>query len=88
MSKKYLFEIPENPDSIIFYPGREINIDGKTTVEVDRTSACAEHLMSDAARTCPGSAPKLAYITMTLAAVDAMKVVMMTHSSDRVMSLK
>jgi hypothetical protein len=50
MSKKNLFEIPENPDSIIFYPGREINIDGKTTVEVDRTSACAQHLMSDGAR--------------------------------------
>lgn len=50
MSKKNLFEIPENPDSVIFYPGREINIDGKTTVEVDRTSACAGHLMSGEAR--------------------------------------
>ncbi len=50
MSKKNLFEIPENPESVIFYPGREINIDGKTTVEVDRTSACAGHLMSDDAR--------------------------------------
>ena len=50
MSKKHLFEIPDTPDSVVFYPGREINIDGKTTVEVDRTSACAEHLMSDGAR--------------------------------------
>ena len=46
MSKKYLFEIPDNPDSVVFYPGREINIDGKTIVEVDRNSACANHLMS------------------------------------------
>lgn len=50
MSKKYLFEIPENPDSVVFYVGREITIDGKITVEVDRTSACAQHLMSDEAR--------------------------------------
>jgi len=50
MSKKCLFEIPDNPDSVVFYPGREINIDGKTTVEVDRNSACAQHLMSDGAR--------------------------------------
>jgi hypothetical protein len=50
MSKKYLFEIPDNPGSVVFYVGREINIDGKTTVEVDRTSACAQHLMSDEAR--------------------------------------
>jgi hypothetical protein len=50
MSKKYLFEIPDNPDSVVFYVGREINIDGKTTVEVDRNSACAKHLMSDEAR--------------------------------------
>ena len=50
MSKKHIFEIPENPDSVVFYPGREINIDGKTIVEVDRNSACAQHLMSDGAR--------------------------------------
>ncbi|MDD1673876.1 MAG: hypothetical protein LUP99_05660 [Methanomicrobiales archaeon] len=46
MSKKYLFEIPENPDSVVFYVGREITIDGKITVEVDRNSECARHLMS------------------------------------------
>lgn len=49
MSKKHIFEIPDNPDSVVFYPGREINIDGKTIVEVDRNSACAQHLMSDRA---------------------------------------
>jgi hypothetical protein len=49
MSKKHIFEIPDNPDSVVFYPGREINIDGKTIVEVDRNSACAKHLMSDRA---------------------------------------
>ena len=40
MSRKQIFEIPENPDSVVFYAGREISIDGKTVVEVDRTSAC------------------------------------------------
>ena len=50
MSKKHIFEIPDNPDSVVFYPGREINIDGKTIVEVDRNSACAQKLMSDGAR--------------------------------------
>jgi len=49
MSKKYIFEIPDNPDGIVFYPGREITIDGKTIVEVDRNSACARQLMSDRA---------------------------------------
>jgi len=49
MSKKDLFEIPENPESIVFYPGREINIDGKTVVEVDRRSQCARQLMSHGA---------------------------------------
>jgi len=49
MSKKHIFEIPDNLDSVVFYPGREINIDGKTIVEVDRNSACAKHLMSDRA---------------------------------------
>ena len=49
MSKKHLFEIPDTPDSVVFYPGREINIDGKTIVEVDRTSGCARHLMGDGA---------------------------------------
>ena len=46
MSKKYLFEIPESPDSVVFYVGREISIDGKTMVEVDRKSPCARQLMS------------------------------------------
>ena len=50
MCKKHIFEIPENPDSVVFYPGREITIDGKTIVEVDRNSACAQKLMSDGAR--------------------------------------
>jgi hypothetical protein len=49
MSKKYLFEIPESPDSVVFYLGREINIDGKTVVEVDRKSTCARSLMSHGA---------------------------------------
>jgi hypothetical protein len=49
MSKKYLFEIPENPDSVVCYLGREIAIDGKTVVEVDRRSACAGQLMSHGA---------------------------------------
>ncbi|HVN66659.1 MAG TPA: hypothetical protein VMT31_08610 [Methanomicrobiales archaeon] len=50
MSKKNLFEIPEDPGSVVFYVGREINIDGKTVVEVDRNSACSRHLMTDGAR--------------------------------------
>jgi hypothetical protein len=50
MSKKDLFEIPDNPESVVFYPGREIAIDGKTVVEVDRNSACARHLMPETAR--------------------------------------
>jgi hypothetical protein len=49
MSTKHLFEIPENPDSVVFYPGREINIDGKTVVEVDRKSGCARSLMGERA---------------------------------------
>jgi hypothetical protein len=49
MSKKYLFEIPDTPESIVFYVGREITIDGKTVVEVDRRSACARSLMSHGA---------------------------------------
>ena len=49
MSKKYLFEIPENPGSVVCYPGREIAIDGKTIVEVDRRSPCARQLMSHGA---------------------------------------
>jgi len=47
MSRKQIFEIPENPDSVIFYAGREISIDGKTIVEVDTASACFRHLMTD-----------------------------------------
>jgi hypothetical protein len=50
MSKKDLFEIPENPESVVFYVGREIAIDGKSVVEVDRNSACARHLMPETAR--------------------------------------
>ena len=50
MSKKNLFEIPESPGSVVFYVGREITIDGKTVVEVDRNSACARHLITDGAR--------------------------------------
>jgi hypothetical protein len=50
MDKKQIFEIPESPDSVVFYAGREISIDGKTIVEVDRTSACFRDLMTDAAR--------------------------------------
>ena len=41
MSKKNLFEIPESPELVVFRPGREISIDGKTVVEVDRRSPCA-----------------------------------------------
>jgi len=51
MSKKQLFEIPDAPGSVVFYLGREIVIDGKTIVEVDRTSGCARHLMSEGALT-------------------------------------
>ena len=50
MERKQIFEIPENPESVVFYAGREISIDGKTIVEVDRTSACSRHLMTDDAR--------------------------------------
>jgi hypothetical protein len=46
MSKKQIFEIPDDPGSVVFYAGREISIDGKTVVEVDRTSACAGRLLS------------------------------------------
>ncbi len=46
MSSKQIFEIPDDPGSVVFYAGREISIDGKTMVEVERTSACATHLMS------------------------------------------
>jgi hypothetical protein len=49
MSKKQLFEIPDTPGSVVFYPGREIALDGKTMVEVDRKSACTRQLMSDGA---------------------------------------
>ena len=49
MSKKQIFEIPEDPGSVVFQPGREISIDGKTIVEVDRKSECARHLMSPTA---------------------------------------
>jgi hypothetical protein len=51
MRKKYLFEIPESPDSVVFYAGREIAIDGKIIVEVERNSACARQLMSHRAVT-------------------------------------
>ena len=50
MNKKQIFEIPESPGSVIFYAGREISIDGKTIVEVDRTSACFRNLMTETAR--------------------------------------
>jgi len=50
MSRKQIFEIPDSPGSVVFYAGREISIDGKTIVEVDRTSACSRHLMTDDAR--------------------------------------
>ena len=49
MSKKNLFEIPESLESVVFRPGREIAIDGKTVVEVDRASQCAQQLMSHTA---------------------------------------
>lgn len=49
MCRKQIFEIPEDPESIVCYPGREISIDGKTIVEVERTSACSRHLMSEGA---------------------------------------
>jgi hypothetical protein len=51
MSKKQIYEIPDDPESIVFYPGREISIDGKTIVEVDLKSQCATHLMSHRAMT-------------------------------------
>ena len=50
MSRKQIFEIPENHGSVVFYAGREISIDGKTIVEVDTASACFRHLMTDDAR--------------------------------------
>ena len=50
MSRKQIFEIPDSPGSVVFYAGREISIDGKTIVEVDRTSACFRQLMTDDAR--------------------------------------
>jgi len=46
MSKKQVFEIPDTPDRVVFRAGREINIDGRTTVEVDWKSQCARRLMS------------------------------------------
>ena len=49
MSKKYLFEIPEDPGTVVFRAGREIAIDGRTVVEVDLRSACAGRLMSPTA---------------------------------------
>ena len=49
MSKKNLFEIPESPELVVFRPGREISIDGKTVVEVDRRGPCARQLMSHGA---------------------------------------
>jgi len=49
MSKKYLFEIPESPDTVVFRAGREIAIDGRTVVEVELKSACAGRLMSPTA---------------------------------------
>jgi hypothetical protein len=51
MSRKQIFEIPDNPGSVVFYPGREISIDGKTVVEVDRRSACTRQFMSPRAIT-------------------------------------
>jgi hypothetical protein len=50
MSKKQIFEIPDDPGSVVFQPGREISLDGKTMVEVDLASACSRHLMTDGAR--------------------------------------
>ena len=49
MSRKYFFEIPDDPGSVVFYAGRKIAIDGKTVVEVDRKGACARQLMTDRA---------------------------------------
>jgi hypothetical protein len=50
MSKKQIFEIPDDPESVVFYAGREISIDGKTIVEMGLASACSRHLMTDGAR--------------------------------------
>jgi hypothetical protein len=50
MSKKQIFEIPDDPGSVVFQPGREISIDGRTIVELDPASACSRHLMTDGAR--------------------------------------
>jgi hypothetical protein len=47
MSRKHIFEIPDNPGSVVFYVGREITIDGETIVEVKRDSACARDRLSD-----------------------------------------
>jgi hypothetical protein len=46
MSRKQIFEIPDDSGSIVCYPGREISIDGKAVVEVDRKSPCARQMMS------------------------------------------
>ena len=50
MSKKQIFEIPDDPERVVFYAGREISIDGKTIVEMELASACSRHLMTDGAR--------------------------------------
>ena len=50
MSQKQIFEIPDDPGSVVFFAGREISIDGKTIVELDLSSACSRHLMTDGAR--------------------------------------
>jgi hypothetical protein len=50
MSKKQIFEIPDDPGSVVFQPGREISIDGRTIVEIELASACSRHLMTDGAR--------------------------------------
>jgi len=49
MSRKYFFEIPDDPGSVVFYAGRKIALDGKTVVEVDRKGACARQLMTGSA---------------------------------------
>jgi hypothetical protein len=50
MSRKQIFEIPDDPGSVVFQPGREISIDGRTIVEIELASACSRHLMTDGAR--------------------------------------
>ena len=47
MSRKDIFEIPDNPGSVVFYPGRNIIIDGENVREVRRDSACARDLLTD-----------------------------------------